>query len=69
MKFTKVVKAENLSFNESYEQRYNRFVDELEKLTLKYGIVLNAVGAVYDLEGESFNGYIKDPSSGDLIER
>ena len=50
---------------------YKKFVTELEKLSVKYGVELRAIGGVYiweDGELESIE-YTKDETSGDLYAR
>lgn len=47
-------------------QKYHDFCKELEKLSRKYGIVIQAVGGVR-FSTEDFNGYNPDLDSGDLI--
>ena len=62
------IEMEGLKYKESYEERFVKFVEELEKLSRKYGICIQSVGGVYDLDGDTFLGYTKDPTSGDLME-
>lgn len=47
-------------------QKYQDFCKELEKLSRRYGIVIQAVGGVR-LNAEGFNGYNPDLDSGDLM--
>lgn len=47
-------------------QKYQDFCKELEKLSHKYGIVIQAVGGIRPMT-EDFNGYNPDLDSGDLI--
>ena len=51
------------------ERNYQAFITELEKISKKYGIGLNAVGCFdfYDEDGFKSIKYIRDSSSGDLI--
>ena len=51
------------------ERNYQAFITELEKISKKYGIGLNAVGCFdfYDEDGFQSIKYIRDSSSGDLI--
>ena len=51
------------------ERNYQAFITELEKISKKYGIGLNAVGCFdfYDEDGFQNIKYKRDSSSGDLI--
>ena len=46
--------------------KYEKFCTELEKLSCKYGIVIQAVGGVRPLT-DDFKGYNPDLDSGDLM--
>lgn len=51
------------------EQNYQNFMNELEKLSKKYGIGLQGCGCFryWDEDGFQKISYIKDSSSGDLM--
>jgi len=52
---------------EKLEQNYLKFIDELEKLSQKYGFAIQACGCFYwDVDGFQNIKYKRDFSSGDL---
>ena len=51
---------------ETQADKYEKFCAELENLSRKYGIVIQAVGGVKPLT-DDFNGYNPDLDSGDLM--
>lgn len=54
------------AYQDPIPQEYYDFCKELENLSRKYGIVIQAVGGVRPIT-EDFNGYNPDLDSGDLI--
>jgi hypothetical protein len=48
------------------EKNYNKFIDELTKLSKKYGVVIQAIGGVEIGEVKALE-YSRDYTSGDLI--
>ncbi len=58
--------VDETAYPDPIPQEYQDFCKELEKLSRKYGIVLQTVGGVR-FSTEGFNGYNPDLESGDLI--
>ena len=63
---TYVASVDEHAYPNPIPQKYHDFCKELEKLSRKYGIVIQAVGGVR-FSTEDFNGYNPDLDSGDLI--
>lgn len=58
--------VDNKAYGGTVPQQYKNFCNELEKLSRKYGIVIQAVGGVIqNING--FQGYNHDLDSGDLM--
>lgn len=58
--------VDNKAYGGTVPQQYKNFCNELEKLSRKYGIVIQAVGGVIQ-NTNGFQGYNPDLDSGDLI--
>lgn len=58
--------VDETAYQDIIPQKYRDFCKELKALSLKYGIVIQAVGGVR-LSTEKFTGYNPDLDSGDLI--
>lgn len=58
--------VDNKAYGGKVPQQYESFCKELEKLSRKYGIVIQAVGGVIQ-NTNGFQGYNPDLDSGDLI--
>nr|DAH78770.1 MAG TPA: hypothetical protein [Caudoviricetes sp.] len=58
--------VDNKEYGGKVPQQYESFCKELEKLSRKYGIVIQAVGGVIQ-NTNGFQGYNPDLDSGDLI--
>ena len=58
-----------INLNENEERNYQCFIKDLEKISKKYGIGLNACGCFdfYDEDGFQNITYKRDSSSGDLV--
>ncbi len=57
---------DNKAYDVTVPQQYKNFCNELEKLSRKYGIVIQAVGGVIR-NTNGFQGYNPDLDSGDLM--
>ena len=58
--------VDNKAYGGAVPQQYKNFCNELEKLSRKYGIVIQAVGGIIQ-NTNGFQGYNHDLDSGDLI--
>ena len=58
--------VDNKAYGGDVPQQYENFCNELEKLSRKYGIVIQAVGGVIQ-NTNGFQGYNPDLDSGDLM--
>ena len=58
--------VDNKAYGDTVPQQYKNFCNELEKLSRKYGIVIQAVGGVIT-NVTGFQGYNPDLDSGDLM--
>lgn len=58
--------VDNKEYGGAVPQQYENFCNELEKLSRKYGIVIQAVGGVIQ-NTNGFQGYNPDLDSGDLM--